>query len=88
MTSANPRTELDKRFSSPGASAAPWADATAALENAEIFWITTVRPDGRPHVTPLLAIWLDDVFDGPREDAGGLARTTAFAGFDNVPDQA
>ena len=26
---------------------------------AEIFWLTTVRPDGRPHVTPLLAVWLD-----------------------------
>ena len=23
-------------------------------------WVTTVRPDGRPHVTPLVAVWLDD----------------------------
>ena len=29
------------------------------LEEAEVYWLTTVRPDGRPHVTPLLAIWLD-----------------------------
>jgi nitroimidazol reductase NimA-like FMN-containing flavoprotein (pyridoxamine 5'-phosphate oxidase superfamily) len=27
------------------------------LEEAEVFWISTVRPDGRPHVTPLLAVW-------------------------------
>ncbi|HEV2760336.1 MAG TPA: alpha/beta fold hydrolase [Acidimicrobiales bacterium] len=31
----------------------------SALERAEIFWLSTVRPDGRPHVTPLPAIWLD-----------------------------
>ena len=30
------------------------------LENAELFWVTTVRPDGRPHSTPLVAVWLDD----------------------------
>jgi len=30
------------------------------LEDAELFWITTVRVDGRPHVTPLVAVWLDD----------------------------
>jgi len=30
------------------------------LETAELFWITTVRADGRPHVTPLVAVWLDD----------------------------
>ena len=29
------------------------------LAGAEIWWLSTVRPDGRPHVTPLLAVWLD-----------------------------
>jgi Pyridoxamine 5'-phosphate oxidase len=29
------------------------------LEAAELFWISTVRADGRPHVTPLVAAWLD-----------------------------
>ncbi len=29
------------------------------LETAELFWISTVRADGRPHVTPLVAVWLD-----------------------------
>ena len=27
------------------------------IEAAPLWWITTVRPDGRPHVTPLLAVW-------------------------------
>jgi general stress protein 26 len=55
-----PVTELDERFSDPGASATPWAEVRSALESAQIFWVTTVRADGRPHVTPLVAVWLDD----------------------------
>ena len=30
------------------------------LEAAELFWISTVRRDGRPHVTPLPAVWNAD----------------------------
>jgi hypothetical protein len=55
-----PREELQQRFGSPDAPATPWARACEQLERAEIFWVSSVRPDGRPHVTPLLAVWLDD----------------------------
>jgi hypothetical protein len=27
---------------------------------AEVHWLSTVRPDGRPHVAPLIAVWVDD----------------------------
>ena len=54
-----PAAELDGRFSAPDATATPWADAQGVLEAAQIFWISTVRADGRPHVTPLIAVWLD-----------------------------
>ncbi len=33
--------------------------AREQLETAEIYWLTTVRRDGRPHVTPLGAVWND-----------------------------
>src|SRR5690242_8845060 len=59
MTQQEPTTTLDPRFSSPDATATPWSVAVEQLERAELFWLTTVRPDGRPHVTPLLALWLD-----------------------------
>ncbi|MFD0021514.1 pyridoxamine 5'-phosphate oxidase family protein [Streptomyces sp. NPDC058382] len=52
-----PRGELDARYSSPGAVARPWADAAELLTEAELYWLTTVRPDGRPHVTPLIGVW-------------------------------
>ena len=52
-----PDTHFDSRFSDPAAGATPWADVEAALAGAELYWITTVRADGRPHVTPLPAVW-------------------------------
>jgi len=54
-----PVAELNAAFSSPGASPRPWAEVVDLLTSAEIFWLSTVRRDGRPHVTPLPAIWLD-----------------------------
>lgn len=44
---------VDRRFSEPDAEAAIWPDVERYLADAELFWITTVRADGRPHVTPL-----------------------------------
>lgn len=55
-----PVTELDQRFSNPNATATGWAETLQVIETAELFWITTVRADGRPHVTPLVGVWLDD----------------------------
>ncbi|MER5312792.1 pyridoxamine 5'-phosphate oxidase family protein [Streptomyces sp. NPDC002773] len=55
----DPRTSLDPRFSDPKAAPASWPDAAARLAAAEVFWLTTVRPDGRPHVTPLIAVWAE-----------------------------
>jgi nitroimidazol reductase NimA-like FMN-containing flavoprotein (pyridoxamine 5'-phosphate oxidase superfamily) len=55
-----PVTELDSRFSDPDATATGWEEARQVLEGAELSWISTVRADGRPHVTPLVAVWLED----------------------------
>lgn len=57
---STPRTTIDTRFSDPEATATPWSETRRVLETAELFWITTARADGRPHVTPLVAVWLDD----------------------------
>jgi nitroimidazol reductase NimA-like FMN-containing flavoprotein (pyridoxamine 5'-phosphate oxidase superfamily) len=55
-----PEVRLDEAFSEPAATATPWKVAEDMLSAAGVFWLTTVRPDGRPHVTPLIAVWLDD----------------------------
>ena len=65
-----PAGELMTDFSSPGAAATPWADTLAVLQSAEIFWLSTVRPDGSPHVTPLITVWADGALHfctGPTE---------------------
>jgi nitroimidazol reductase NimA-like FMN-containing flavoprotein (pyridoxamine 5'-phosphate oxidase superfamily) len=58
MVEPEPVTELSV-FSSPNATPTDWAQARTALAGAEVYWLSTVRPDERPHVTPLLAIWLE-----------------------------
>lgn len=55
-----PQTALDTRFSDPDAVAVTWEETMRLLETAELCWLTTVHADGRPHVTPLVAVWLDD----------------------------
>jgi general stress protein 26 len=65
-----PETSLDQRYSGPGAAATSWEDTRRILETAELFWISTVRADGRPHVTPLVAVWVDEAIHfhtGPDE---------------------
>ena len=52
----DPTAELDSRFSDPEAGPTPWSDAEHVLERAELYWLTTVRADGRPHVTPLIGV--------------------------------
>lgn len=61
MVDREPSTELGA-FSSEGASAVPWAAGRRELEEAQLFWLSTVHPDGRPHVTPLVGVWLDGTF--------------------------
>ena len=63
MTGADdfePVPEQDVRFGDPDARPTPWPEVRRVLETAELFWISTVRRDGRPHVAPLPAVWRDD----------------------------
>ena len=55
-----PTTLLDARFSDPTAVAVAWDETQRILQSAQLFWIATVRADGRPHVTPLVAVWVDE----------------------------
>jgi nitroimidazol reductase NimA-like FMN-containing flavoprotein (pyridoxamine 5'-phosphate oxidase superfamily) len=56
----DPTTTIDPLYSSsPNNVATPWEETRRVLETAEVFWLSTVRADGRPHVTPVSALWLD-----------------------------
>ena len=63
-------TELDERFSDAEAGPTSWEETERTLRDAQLFWISTVRRDGRPHVTPLVAVWDDGALyfcTGPEE---------------------
>ena len=78
-----PEQRFDERFSGPGGEATPWEEVQALLDEAELFWITTVRDGGRPHVTPLVAVHHDGAVHfctGPEEQkARNLAKNPAVA---------
>lgn len=57
-------------FSQPDATPTPWAAGLEHVIDADTFWLSTVRSDGRPHVTPLIAVWHGDAIwftTGPDE---------------------
>ncbi|MFE6967953.1 pyridoxamine 5'-phosphate oxidase family protein [Isoptericola sp. NPDC057653] len=61
--------QLDPRFSEATAPT-PWGEVEAALVGATGYQLTTVRADGRPHVTPLVGLWTGEAFvfcTGPDE---------------------
>jgi len=57
---SSPTTTIDRRYSAAAAEPTSWAATQRQLETAEIFWLVTVRADGRPHMTPLVAAWSND----------------------------
>lgn len=56
---AEPQGILDSSFSDDSSVPTPWRETLELLQRAELYWLTTVRADGRPHVTPLIGVVLD-----------------------------
>ncbi|MCU1372074.1 MAG: pyridoxamine 5-phosphate oxidase-related FMN-binding protein [Ilumatobacteraceae bacterium] len=60
MPTTEPTPEHNEGFSEPGSSAVTWSAVVEVLDRSEVFWLSTVRADGRPHVTPIPAVWRDE----------------------------
>jgi general stress protein 26 len=61
---------IDPRYGDASASAPPWSEIERLLDEAQLYWIVTVRRDGRPHAVPLVGVWQDGAFafcTGPEE---------------------
>ncbi|HKG50318.1 MAG TPA: pyridoxamine 5'-phosphate oxidase family protein [Actinomycetales bacterium] len=54
--------EIDPRYGDASAIAPPWAAIERLLIDAQLYWIITVRADGRPHAVPLVGVWQDGAF--------------------------
>ena len=61
---------IDPRYGNADATAPDWEDVEQRLADAQLYWLVTVRPDGRPHAVPLCGAWHDGAFafcTGPEE---------------------
>jgi general stress protein 26 len=54
--------KIDPRYGNASAAAPNWADIENRLTTAQLYWIVTVRSDGRPHAVPLVGVWQDGAF--------------------------
>lgn len=54
--------QIDPRYGYASATAPTWHDIERILTDAQLYWIITVRADGRPHAVPLVGVWYDGTF--------------------------
>ena len=61
----------------------PWSDARERLQKREEHrtnWLATVRPDGRPHLMPIIAFWIDGALHFVAGEGTRKARNLAADG--------
>lgn len=65
-TVSRPQAPPTYAFGKNSAPLLPWSHVVERLERARYYWLATTRPDGRPHVTPVWGVWVDEAlyFDG------------------------
>ena len=49
------------------------------MSKAHNYWVSTTRPDGRPHVMPVWGVWIEEILfrDGPAVAQGTEPGATA-----------
>jgi len=64
MAESGPTAELLATPNNPAIASTitPWAQIRDSLAKAGTTWLSTVRPDGRPHVVPVGALWVDGAY--------------------------
>jgi hypothetical protein len=65
MTNATNAPETEQPLVEGQAGVTPWEVALERLEHpapGQNHWLATVRPDGRPHLMPIIAFWIDGAF--------------------------
>lgn len=75
MTDTKMEPKAERNLDGYGAPLIPWARVHALLNQSwteasetdgpdqqTTRWLATIRPDGKPHVVPIGALWIDDAF--------------------------
>ena len=63
---SRPQAPSTYAFGRNSAPILPWSHAVERLERARYYWLSTTRPNGRPHATPVWGVWVEEAlyFDG------------------------
>ena len=56
---ARPTTEASYGIPDDSAGLLPWSFVTERLATDRTYWLSTTRPDGRPHARPVWGVWVD-----------------------------
>ena len=67
---------IDPRYGDASATAPPWNTVERLLTDAQLYWIVTVRTDGRPHAVPLVGVWYDGAPSAPGRTSRSSATST------------
>lgn len=56
------RPEIPESYGVPGGEEGmlPWSHVGERMTGARNYWLTTVRPDGRPHSVPVWGVWVEE----------------------------
>ena len=61
-TRDRPETEASYGIPADREGTLPWSFVERTMDAGRNYWVTTVRPDGRPHARPTWGVWLDGRF--------------------------
>jgi general stress protein 26 len=53
---------ISPQYGNPSATAPTWSEIERRLTEAQLYWLVTVRRDGRPHAVPVCGAWHDGAF--------------------------
>jgi nitroimidazol reductase NimA-like FMN-containing flavoprotein (pyridoxamine 5'-phosphate oxidase superfamily) len=59
MTITGPEPKSADLIAADPTTVLPWELVRDVLNDTRLYWLATVHPTGRPHVRPVLAVWVD-----------------------------
>lgn len=80
LTEVLPRAGRGTGEADAGSRAVEWSEAVERLTRGGWFWLTTVRPDGAPHVRPVFALWSQSAMFIASKDSARKSRNLAADG--------
>ena len=61
----------------PGVEPLDWAETLTRVQRAGTYWLATASRDGKPHLVPLLAVWVDGTLHFAASDVTRKAKSLA-----------